>query len=87
MIGSFHFHIFFLSSIIFNFLIEKYQNIILDFNLLTFHLVDMTSTHRYSKFKYEFEELSIKFFICEFAHSMIVFLCLSRVQHVSSSGS
>ena len=45
--------------------------------------MDLTLTHHYSKFKSEFEELSIIFVICEFAHSTTIFLCISNLLMMS----
>ena len=50
----------------------------LHFNLITFLLVDSTSTRHFSKLKIRFEELSIIFLKCKFVHSTTVFLSISQ---------
>ena len=60
----------------FCFLYLKTPKIFLDFKLLTFLFMDSISTHHYSNLKFRFEELSIMVLICDFAHSMTLYLCI-----------
>ena len=82
LIGSFHSRVHLIPFIDhFHFLNLKKPKISLDFNLLTFLFVDLTLTRHCSRFKSEFEELSINFFKREFVHLTIVFLLISQTSH------
>ena len=63
LFDSFNLHAHFLPFIVHLYILNlKSPKIFIDFNLITFLSVDLTSTHHGSKFKYEFDELSINFF-------------------------